>query len=207
MNKLEYIKKIYNLVKSPNKESLKLSLADTHHNGIFSLVVDGTEFGELTRIFISESKLNPFDVQLHTHRYPIQLTAIKGNITHFLAFKSYVEDLNTVSMSEFEYKSPLNGGNGLKYIQESNFIIKDYKMPIASSVIMSENDFHTMSCSKGSIWIVEEQGFKTDSSRVLGTPFTVDGLYNEPKMFSINDKCQIVAKELKKIILDYELNL
>jgi hypothetical protein len=58
---------------------------------------------------------------------------------------------------------------------------------------------------KGSIWIVEEQGFKVDSSKVLGVPFITDGLYNAPAPFQVNDKCQIVAKEIKKLILDYEV--
>ncbi len=205
MNKLEFLKAMYDLVKIPNPESLKLSLSDTHHKGIFSLVIGGTEFGQLTRVFIADTKLKPFEVQLHTHRYPLRLTTIKGNISHFTAKESNNYDFNNVGLSVFEYKSPLNGGSGLKYLQESLFEIKSYSIPIGSTLEMSENDFHTMSCSRGSIWIVEEQGFKTDSSKVLGVPFITEGLYNEPKMFQINDKCQLVAKEIKKLILDYDL--
>lgn len=205
MTKLDFFKKMYDLAKNPNPESLKLSLADTHQKGIFSLVIDGNEFGKLTRVFIAETKLKPYDVQLHTHRYPIRLTMVKGNIKHYVALPTDLIDLNTVELSEFEYKSPLNGGSGLKYLKESNFIIKDYSLPIGSTVEMSEKEYHTMSCSKGSIWIVEEQGFKTDSSKVLGVPFITDELYNEPKMFQVNDKCQILAKELKRIIFDYEV--
>lgn len=205
MSKLQFLKNMYDLVKNPNPESLKLSLADTHQKGIFSLVIDGTEFGKLTRVFIVETKLKPFEVQFHTHRYPIRLTMIKGNIRHYIASPVNVKDAHTVELSEFEYKSPLNGGSGLKYLQESTFVIKDYSLPIGSTVEMNETEYHTMSCSKGSIWIVEEKGFKTESSKVLGVPFITDGLYNEPKMFQVNDKCQILAKELKRIILDYEI--
>ena len=35
MSKLEFLKKMYDLAKNPNPESLKLSLADTHQKGIF----------------------------------------------------------------------------------------------------------------------------------------------------------------------------
>lgn len=205
MSKLEFLKRIYGLLQNPNNESLKLSLSDTHMKGIFSLVIDGNEFGKLTRVFISESKLKPYDVQLHTHRYPIKITTIKGNIKHFVAIPTNVKDVNSIELSEFEYLSPLNGGKGLKYIKESLFNIQDYSLPIGSTIEMSEKEYHTMACSKGSIWIVEEQGFKSESSRVLGVPFITDGLYNEPKMFQINDKCQLLMKELKKIILDYEI--
>ena len=55
------------------------------------------------------------------------------------------------------------------------------------------------------VWIVEELGFKNDFSRVLGVPFVTDGLYNSPASFQTNDKFQIVQKEIKKLILDYEV--
>jgi hypothetical protein len=205
MLKLEFLKKNYDFLKNPNIESLNLSMADTHHNGLFSLVISGTEFGKLTRVFIADTDLPPYHVQLHTHRYPIRLTTIKGNIKHFVAYRSEVVDCHTVSLSEFTYKSPLNGGEGLSYKKDTNVIIKDYHLPIGSTLQMTENEFHTVSCDKGSIWIVEEQGFKNDFSLVLGVPFITEGLYNPPALFQVNDKCQIVSKEIKKLILDYEL--
>jgi hypothetical protein len=205
MKKIELLKKYHELLKNTNPESLKLSMCDVHHKGLFSLVIDGTEFGKLTRVFISDEKLQPYQVQLHTHRYPIKLTTIKGNIKHFVAFRSEVVDLHTVELSEFNYKSPLNGGNGLNYDKETNVIIKDYCLPIGSTLQMTCDEFHTVSCSKGSIWIVEELGFEKDSSKVLGVPFITDNLYNESLPFQINDKHQIVKKELAKIILNYDL--
>lgn len=205
MEKLEHLKKIYSLLKQPNLDSLKLSMNDTHHKGVFSLVIDGTEFGKLTRVFIANNKIEPYKVQLHTHRYPLKLTVIKGNITHHLAYATSEFTNGSISLSEFSYKSPLNGGDGLKYINETNVFIQSHPLPIGSSIFLGNSDYHTMSCSKNSIWIVEEMGFVTDSSKVLGVPFIVDGLYNEPKGYQINDNVQLVAKEIKKIILDYEL--
>lgn len=207
MSKLEYLKIIYGYLKKPNIESLNLSMADTHHSDIFSLVIHGTEFGRLTRVFIADTELLPYEVQLHSHRYPIKLTTIKGNIKHYVAFPTEVKDAHTIELSEFEYKSPLNGGSGLSYLQENMFVIKDYSLPVGATLEMSETEYHTMSCSKGSIWIVEEKGFCLESSKVLGVPFITEGLYNKPKPFQINDKVQLVAKEIKKIILDYELTL
>lgn len=204
MKKIELLKKYYELLKKTDPESLKLSMSDVHHKGLFSLVIDGTEFGKLTRVFISDEKLNPYQVQLHTHRYPIKLTTIKGNIKHFVAHRSEIVDCHTVELSEFNYKSPLNGGNGLIYEKETNVIIKDYCLPIGSTLQMTCDEFHTVSCSKGSIWIVEELGFEKDYSKVLGVPFITDNLYNESLPFQVNDKHQFVKKELAKIILDYD---
>jgi hypothetical protein len=207
-NKLEFLKSIHELLKNPNPESLNLSMADTHHEGLFSLVIGGTEFGKLTRVFISDKKLNPFEVQLHSHRYSIQLTTIKGQIQHHRAVRVDVfndDGEDYVSMSEFNYKSPLNGGDGLKYLGEINVILKDNILPIGSSLYLSYIDLHTISCDESSIWIVEEKGFQQDSSRVLGVPFITDGLYNKPLPFQINDKVELVKREIKKLILDYEL--
>lgn len=223
----EFLRKIQDILRKPNQESLKMSLAETHHPNVFSLVIDGTEAGNLTRVFIAKGKLKPFEVQLHSHRYPIRLTTIAGSIKHFIAKEiddnprqsvyhgnvtSYARDNKVLRkskdrslfMSEFEYKSPLNKGQGLKYNRDVEIMIDEYPLPVGSTVNMSENDVHTMSCSKGSIWIVEEQGFKSDSSIVLGVPFITDGLYNKPQQFQINDNVQIVLSTINKILNDYE---
>ncbi|MCL1636256.1 hypothetical protein [Elizabethkingia bruuniana] len=204
MTFLEQLKYIKSILENPNQESLNMSLADTHHPNIFSLVIKGNNPGELTRVFISSKKLKPFEVQLHSHRYPIKLTVIKGNIKHFIAEEALSQDEKSIQLSQFEYKSPLNDGSGLKYINDFNFNIKEYPIPIGSIIKMSQNDIHTMSCSKGSIWIVEEQGFKTDSSIVLGVPFITEGLYNTPKQFQINDNYQLLKKEVNNLINNYE---
>ncbi len=208
MNKLQFLKMIYDMIKNPDLESLNFSMADVHHEGLFSLVIGGKEFGRLTRVFIADSNIYPYDVQLHTHRYPIRLTVIKGQLRHYTAHKAHrlnMANNQIVQLSEFEYKSPLNGGGGLKYLREGNYVLKDYILPIGSSLEMTSSEIHTVSCTFDSIWIVEEQGFETESSLVLGVPFVTDGLYNPPSGFQVNDKCQLVAKEIKKLILDYEL--
>ncbi len=202
----KFLKELDQLVKQPNNESLNLSMRNVHAEGIFSLVIKGTEFGKLTRVFIADKKLNPFDVQYHTHRYPITITVLKGNITHHTAEKNASNDSNDlVSISEYEYRSVLNGGNGLKYSAEVKIKTNEYKLPIGSQIHLGTEDFHTMSCSKGSIWVVEEKGFEKDFSKVLGVPFVTDNLYNIPAMFQTIDKCQVVSRAVKELILQYEL--
>ena len=126
MNKLEFFKHIQILLRSVPKETLELSMNDVHHKGLFSLVIGGTEFGNLTRVFIADESIKPFEVQLHSHRYPIRLTLIKGEIKHYSATEKHTVDCDTISLSKFNYKSPLNGGNGLSYLKEVNVSIIDY---------------------------------------------------------------------------------
>lgn len=204
MKKLEFLKHIQCLLKNTQKESLELSMKDVHHKGLFSLVIGGNEFGKLTRVFIADESIKPFEVQLHSHRYPIRLTVLKGNVRHYSAVEKQNIDCDTISLSKFEYKSPLNGGDGLSYLKEVNVRLKDYTIPVGSSLEMTAHEIHSVSCKKGSIWIVEEKGFETESSIVLGAPFITEELYNQALPFQINDKHQIVKKEVTKLILDYE---
>ena len=197
MNKFQYF---LDLIQKAPEETLNLSLVDVHHKGIFSLVIKGTRFGELTRVFISDVQINPFEVQLHTHRYPLQITALVGEIIHHVAFKSEIEDLHTITIPCFNYHSPMNGEKKIEYVNDLHFIVKSYNMPIGSSVYMTEHDFHTMSCSKGSIWVVEEQGFRSDYSRFLGIPFETTNFYKKPTNYQLNSKRKQVTKLLQNIV-------
>jgi hypothetical protein len=201
-----FLNEIYQTIKKANSKSLELSLRDVHAKGIFSLVIAGTEFGKLTRVFIVDKKIKPFDVQYHTHRYPITITVLKGNVTHHTAEKANKEDRqDLISISEFEYRSVLNGGDGLEYCSEVEIKSNEYKLPVGSQIKLGTEDYHTMSCSKGSIWIVEEKGFEKDFSHVLGVPFVTDDLYKIPEMFQVVDKCQKVSRVVKELLLQYEL--
>ena len=200
----ELFEKLLHAVKNPDQESLAMSMRNCHAPGMFSLVLIGNEPGKLIRVFIAEQQLDPFTVQLHTHRYPIRLTAICGNITHHVAEIPDVNEDYDVTMSEWNYKSFLNGGSGLDYIGERDCKLRDYQIPAGASTHMSVHEFHTVSCSKGAMWVVEELGFQTDDSRVLGVPFNIDFLYNEPAMFQINDRCQTVGRKLQEIVNDYK---
>jgi len=202
-NKITYLKQILDCLNNPNQESLDLSMNDVHHDGVFSLVIKGTEFGKLTRIFIAHKKIKPFAVQLHTHRYDLKILTISGNIKHHLAQRNE-PSTQAVSLSGFNYKSPLNGGSGLSYLGETIVELSEYNLPIGSAIQLNHNDFHTMSCSKNSIWIVEEQGFVCESSMVLGVPFITEGLYRKPSSFQINDNVQLVIRKIRLLLSDYK---
>lgn len=200
MSQLLFLKGLREVLMNPNPDSLKLSLADTHHEGVFSLVIHGTEFGKLSRVFIATKRIKPYAVQMHTHRYPLNLTVLKGQITHHRAEVFNRDSQGEIRLPLFNYKSPLNNGAGLTYLRMVKCTLKDFVLPVGSSLHLGVSDFHTMSCSKGSIWVVEEQGFMVDESQVLGTPFITDGLYNAPKSFQINDKVQQVLKTVNQLI-------
>ncbi len=201
MNIETHLKTLYEHFITIDKDALNKSLRDVHHEGIFSLVFSGTQNGRLKRAFISDVKLKPFEVQLHSHRYPLRITVLKGQVKHYIATKSD----HGVTMSTFEYLSPLNGGNGLSFLNDDVYTINEYQLPVGSVVELSEKDIHTMSCSKGSIWVVEEMGFKQDSSIVVGVPFITESLYKQPLQYQINDNFQLVGKTLKNLINTYEL--
>lgn len=199
---LNYLEKIQSYFNNPDKEALNKSLRNVHCKGLFSLVINGSEHGKLTRVFIATKKIKPMQIQLHSHRYGITLTPLKGVVMEHTFNNAVGSGCFTSSL--FDYKSPLNDGKGLEYIDDVKGFVSSQYLPIGCSTQMNGNNIHTVSCSKGSIWIVEEKGFNQDSSLVIGTPFITKNLYKEPKQFEINDNFQLVKTELNTIINSYK---
>lgn len=196
-------KDLHKMLLNVNKESLDISLADCHVKGCFSLVVGGTEHGNLTRVFIANKKIKPFDIQFHSHRYDLKIGVIHGVFEHHVAIEDteqsyYAND--SVKLKSYEYKSPLNGGNGLTETGSSNWNLKSYKVPVGGEMYLPHNLVHSVSCSKGSMWVVQELGFQDDSSTVLGNNFSTEGLYNEPKQFQVNNMYEQVLEKLNKLV-------
>lgn len=202
---------VLELMKTPNKKALDKSLADCHVKGCFSLVVGGEEdengelqHGTLTRIFIATKKISPFDIQFHSHRYPLTAGVVHGTFEHHVAFPRCINEgigsLNTVRMKQYKYKSTLNGGTGLEFIQDGGFKLESYQIPVGGEIYLDSYEVHSVSVSKGSIWIVKEHGFDSDSSVILGTSFQTDGLYNPQQQLQVNDMYTLVYDKLKKLV-------
>lgn len=194
---------LYKMMLNVSKESLDMSIADCHIKGTFSLVVDGTEHGKLTRVFIATKKINPFDIQFHSHRYGLKIGVIHGVFDHHIASEVGSADIingNVVKLKSYEYKSPLNGGTGLIGTGESLWELDSYKIPVGGEIYLPSQQIHSVSCKKGSIWVVQELGFGDDSSVVLGTDFSTEGLYNKPEQFQVNNMYEQVLNKLKKLV-------
>ena len=184
--------------KMRESDSLEKSLNDVHCKGLFSLVVGGNENGRLLRVFIAHKKIKAGQIQYHSHRYPIKLTTLKGEVINHVARNG-----KNVLMDRFKYHSPLNGGDGLRFYGSGRYDLFENTIPIGCSIDMDSKEIHTVSCSKGSIWIVEEQGFESDFSTVLGTPFITADLYRKPEQFQINDNYQLVKNCVNQILNSY----
>jgi hypothetical protein len=195
-------KDLHKMLLNVNKESLDKSIADCHIKGCFSLVVGGTEHGNLTRVFIATKKIKPFDIQFHSHRYDLKIGVIHGVFEHHIAYPLNRDAVNPnfVTLKEYDYKSPLNGGNGLVFTGVNKFCVESAKIPIGGELYLDSKDIHSVSVSKGSIWVVQELGFQDDSSVVLGTDFSTEGLYNKPEQFQVNNMYEQVLKHLKKLV-------
>lgn len=193
----------YEMMKNPDQDALNKSLNDVHLKGVFSLVIGGTENGLLTRVFIATQKIKPFDIQFHSHRYNLTIGVIHGNFKHHVALEDLTPSFysgESVHMNSYEYRSPLNGWNGLIKTGSSCYALQSYNIPIGGELFLPHDLIHSVSVSKGTMWIVQEHGFVDDSSTVLGIPFITEGLYNEPKQYQVNDMYQLVFEKLKKLV-------
>ena len=184
-------------------KALVKSVMDCHVKGLFSLVISGEENGNLTRAFMASKKIRYSQNQLHNHRYKLRLTVLRGDVRQIVAVP---DSMGEQSAALFEYRSKLNGGEGLKYLKEMSFNTIETVIPLGSTLVLDNDVIHSISCSKDAVWVIEEFGFRTDHSLVLGLPFHTDGLYNEPLQHQITDKCDELIRILRKILLDFDTN-
>lgn len=205
----DFLIKLLAKLNNPDQASLDMSLADCHVKGLFSLVVSGTEHGKLTRIFISTKDIKPLDIQYHSHRYNLFLYPLHGNIVHHVAgkydYSNTHKPLNLVTFDVFKYQSPLNGGNGLTYETFDSYLLSKYHFPIGGRIHLFNSELHTVSCSAGSIWVVNEGGFKSDHSLVLGVPFTLDNLYRNATQHEIDEMLLKVKDVVNNLLSNYRV--
>ena len=162
-------------------DTLDLSMADVHHKGLYSIVIGGIEHGELTRVFIATEKIEPYALKLHSHTYDLRLGVIKGVFQHFQAVEcgEGAKGPGSIYLDKYEYKSPLNGGNGLKYIKRAPYSIMNHYVPPSGEVFFDSSIIHTVAVEAGTMWIIKECGKKTKTSIVLGEKFTTENLYTK----------------------------
>jgi len=203
---MQEITNIYNKLSSADVSSLNMSLGDVHAKGLFSLVFHGDKAGCLMRAYLANRKVKAFQAQFHSHTYDLKITVLKGRVIHHVAKKIDSPMVGALNIPAYTYRSPLNGGTGeLSYSHEQLILMEEYVIPPASTIYMSHKDIHTVSCSKGAIWVVEELGFKTKESETLGSPFHLDDLYRKPEQFEVNHNYQKLKRVTQKLIQDHAL--
>lgn len=170
-------------------DTLDLSMADVHHKGLYSIVIGGTEHGELTRVFIATEKIEPYALKLHSHTYDLRLGVIKGVFQHFQAVEcgEGAKGTGSINLDKYEYKSPLNGGSGLKFIKRAPYSITNHYVPPSGEVFLDSSIIHTVAVEPGTMWIIKECGKKTETSIVLGEKFTTENLYTKINRNEISD--------------------
>ena len=189
------------LSKEPNRQNIDMSLKNTHVKGMYSIVLNIDNDGNLFRVFYATEEIKPYEIALHEHRYNLTLGFIDGCIKQHSLIETYTEvcTCERVDLPVFKYETPLNGGNGLTYIVDIFAYIISTDMPLYSSVYLNANDIHTISCTKDSMWIVREEtlGYNKNYSYVYGKPFTTDGLYDKISDEEYNNIFNLIKDKLK----------
>ena len=204
MKKMNIFKEACNyLSKEPNRQNIDMSLKNTHVKGMYSIVLNIDNDGNLFRVFYATEEIKPYEIALHEHRYNLTLGFIDGCIKQHSLIETYTEvcTCERIDLPVFKYETPLNGGNGLTYIVDIFAYIISTDMPLYSSVYLNANDIHTISCTKDSMWIVREEtlGYNKNYSYVYGKPFTTDGLYDKISDEEYNNIFNLIKDKLKPI--------
>ena len=190
------------LSKEPNRQNIDMSLKNTHVKGMYSIVLNIDKEGNLFRVFYATEEIKPYEIALHEHRYNLTLGFIDGCIKQHSLIETYGEDYTyeRIALPKFKYETTLKDGNGLTYIEDIFAYIISTDMPIYSSVYLDMDDVHTISCTKGSMWIVREENYLNIDkkiSHVYGKPFTTDGLYDKISDEEYNNIFNLIKDKLK----------
>ena len=175
------MRKFLDLLDENNPELYSMSRADVHARELYSIVLKQHDDGRLTRAFMAMEDVKPFDIQLHTHAYSIDITAVTGLIRHHTATPIM---LNTtfpyVRMPTYRYRSMLREETvEQRFVQDglANLHIEDYYLPPDGSIYLKSSDIHTVSCTAKSIWIIEEGNRETEDTKFFGIPFRKGTMY------------------------------
>ena len=175
------MRKFLDLLDENNPELYSMSRADVHARELYSIVLKQHDDGRLTRAFMAMEDVKPFDIQLHTHAYSIDITAVTGLIPHHTATPIM---LNTtfpyVRMPTYRYRSMLREETvEQRFVQDglANLHIEDYYLPPGGSIYLKSSDIHTVSCTAKSIWIIEEGNRETEDTKFFGIPFRKGTMY------------------------------
>ena len=185
-----HLLKLKELINNAPQEAIDMSLDDVHAPDLFSLVFHCDENKKLKRAFIAGADITPYQIQLHTHRYPLRITVIQGTVTHHRAVEvasGHIEHYqNRVFMDSMSYRSAIVAGEDagkVEVIAENvELSVSDFVIPPGASIELTEHDIHTVSCSAKAIWIVEELPIEKpcEITKMYGVPFKTVSMYEKP---------------------------
>jgi hypothetical protein len=178
--------KFLDLLNENNPELYTMSRADVHARELYSIVLKQHDDGRLTRAFVAMGEVKPFDIQLHTHAYNIDITAVNGLIRHHIAIPASLNAGKpcivkpSVRMPVYNYRSMLREETvENRFVQDGHAVlhVEDYYLPPGGSIYLYSTDIHTVSCSAKSIWIIEEGNRETEDTKFYGIPFHKGTMY------------------------------
>ena len=159
-----------------------MSLKNCHAKGLFSLVVENNE-GQLLRVFVAQEDVNPFDIQLHSHKYDLTIGVLCGEFTHHDATDWYSVPIRQkllqprVTLPAYTYNS---SDESFSELGEDYVIITNHIVPKHGIIELSSTDIHTVSAKKGTMWVIQEGEKYSEVSKLLGKPFDATELYDKP---------------------------
>ena len=92
MKKMNIFKEACNyLSKEPNRQNIDMSLKNTHVKGMYSIVLNIDNDGNLFRVFYATEEIKPYEIALHEHRYSLTLGFIDGCVKQHSLIETYGE--------------------------------------------------------------------------------------------------------------------
>ena len=145
-------------------------------------------------MFVSQEDVNPFDIQLHTHKYDLTIGVLCGEFTHHDATYWYSVPISQtmlqskVTLPAYDYNS--NGGY-FSDLDEVDLIITNHIVPKYGVIELSSTDVHTVSAKKGTMWVIQE-----------GDMYWSVSYCDEQHLFDVVSDTKVLSRQVKQRMIE-----
>jgi hypothetical protein len=162
------------------------SFKDFHTKGFHYLCLQRSET-ETIKLYFFDGDVNslPEVVAPHDHRYDFETYVAAGAVENVWFRRSLTEELGSI-YNWFEYRTPLNGGNGFTFAgEEMLYEANRYRFTSGESYYMQADDLHTIRIAGNDtvLMLVQFEDIypieKPTSTFFKEQPAALDGLYTK----------------------------
>ncbi len=159
-----------------------------------------------TKVYLFNGDVSTFPevVNPHNHRYPFQTRVLHGKIYNKNYVRSDGFQPNDCLLQEFEWRTPLNGGKGFSWKQESFLKEENQELILnGANYFLSPEKIHTIQILENETALLLHQyedviaiDAPTFTFTTKKEPPSLDGLYEKFSMDELKNRLKIVEKLL-----------
>lgn len=177
---------------------LQNSYRDFHRKGFNYICLRRSETSTLKLYSFADDLTNEVTdvVNPHDHRYDFSTTVLQGELQNIL----YSPDITGEKYYRFNYRTPLNNGNGFEFAGETKLeILSKKRFGIGMTCRMLAEQIHTIKVKPGTLLLLKQEAdknveFSTTYSKDPTAP-ELSGLYSKFTFTQLKDHLQRICEK------------